>query len=117
VRFAELLVRGDDQAGPLVAGGHQLEEQVGRFGFEGDVSDLVDDQQWVAAQADQFGLQLAGVVGLGQRVDPVRGGGKQDPVPGLAGSDREAYREVGLAGAGRYQRVATRSNLCMRQGG
>ncbi|GLB98044.1 hypothetical protein SRL2020226_48200 [Mycobacterium kiyosense] len=94
-----------------------MEEQVGRFGFEGDVSDLVDDQQWVAAQADQFGLQLAGVVGLGQRVDPVRGGGKQDPVPGLAGSDREAYREVGLAGAGRYQRVATRSNLCMRQGG
>jgi hypothetical protein len=38
----ELLVGGDDDAGPLIAGGHQLEEQVGRLGLEGDVADLVE---------------------------------------------------------------------------
>ena len=38
----EDLVRGDDQAGPLVAGADELEEQVRGLGFEGDVADLVD---------------------------------------------------------------------------
>jgi hypothetical protein len=37
VRFAERLVAGDDQAGALVAGADQLEEQVGGLGFEGEV--------------------------------------------------------------------------------
>ena len=48
---AEGFVGGDDQAGPFVAGGDELEEQVGCFGFEGDVADLVDHEQWVAGQA------------------------------------------------------------------
>ena len=42
---AEGLVAGDDQRGSFVAAGDQLEEQVRGFGFEGDVADLVDDQQ------------------------------------------------------------------------
>src|SRR6266540_6628066 len=41
---AEDLVGGDDEAGPFVARGDQLEEQVRRFGFERDVADLIDDQ-------------------------------------------------------------------------
>ena len=41
----EGLVRRDDQAGAFVAGRDQLEEQIGRFGFERDVADFVDDQQ------------------------------------------------------------------------
>jgi hypothetical protein len=40
---AERLVGCDDQAGPLVSGGNQLEEQVGGLGLEGDVADFVDD--------------------------------------------------------------------------
>ena len=38
-----------------------------------------------------------------RRVDPLRGGREQDPVPGLAGPDRQPGREVGLAGAGRAE--------------
>jgi hypothetical protein len=34
---AERLVAGDDQAGALVAGRDELEEQVGGLGLEGDV--------------------------------------------------------------------------------
>jgi hypothetical protein len=42
------------------------------------------------------------VVGLGQAGDPFGGGGEGDPVSGLAGSDGQAGREVGLAGAWCY---------------
>ena len=47
---AEGLVGGDDETGALVAGGDELEEQVRCLGFEGDVADLVDDEQRVAAE-------------------------------------------------------------------
>ena len=40
---AEGLVAGDDEGGSFVSGGDELEEQVGCFGFEGQVADLVDD--------------------------------------------------------------------------
>ena len=54
---AEGLVGGDDQAGAFVAAGDELEEQVGGLGFEGDVADLVDDQQRVAAEPDELVLE------------------------------------------------------------
>ena len=43
------------------------------------------------------------MVGVGEPVDPFGGGGEQHPVPGLAGADREAGGQVGLAGAGRAE--------------
>src|SRR3954469_20950494 len=42
-------------------------------------------------------------MGGGESVDPFGSGRGQDAVPGLAGSDPEADREVGLAGAGRAE--------------
>ena len=45
------------------------------------------------------------MVGLGEPFDPLGGGGELDPVPGLAGPDGEAGREVGLAGAGRAEQT------------
>jgi hypothetical protein len=39
---SEGFVGGDDQGGAFVAGGDELEEQVGGFRFERDVADLVD---------------------------------------------------------------------------
>src|ERR1700722_10011636 len=56
---AERLVGGDDEAGPLVAAGDELEEQVGGLGLERDVADLVDDQQRVAGQPGELGLELS----------------------------------------------------------
>jgi hypothetical protein len=97
------LVGGDDEAGPFVAGGDELEEQVRGFGFEWDVADLVDDEQGVAAESDELGLEPAGVVGGGEPVDPLRGGGECDPVPGLAGPHGQPDGQVGLAGAGRAE--------------
>ena len=40
------------------------------------------------------------MVGVGEPGDPFGGGGEQDPVPGLAGPDRQPDGQVGLAGAG-----------------
>ena len=87
-------------AGAFVAGGDELEEQVRGLGFEGDVADLVDDQQRDPAEPDQLVLQPAGGVGVGEAGDPLGGGGERDPVPGLAGPDPQPDGQVGLAGAG-----------------
>ena len=43
------------------------------------------------------------MVGVGEPVDPLGGGGEQDPVPGLAGADRDAGGQVGLPGSGRAE--------------
>jgi hypothetical protein len=84
---AERLVGGDDQQRAFVAGRDELEEQVRRLRLEGDVADLVDDQQWVAAQPGQLGLEAASGVGVGEAGDSPGGGGEQHPVAGLAGPD------------------------------
>ncbi len=77
----QLICEASLLAGIPAVAGHELEEQVRGFGFERDVADLVDDEQGVAAQAAEFVLEPAG----------------------LAGPDRQAGREVGLAGAGRAE--------------
>ena len=100
---AERFVGGDDDGGAFVAGGDELEEQVGGFGFEGDVADFVDDDERVAAEAAELVVESAGAVGDGEAVDPFGGGGEHDAVAGVAGADRQADGEVGLAGAGRAE--------------
>jgi hypothetical protein len=80
-----------------------LEEQVRGFGFEGDVADLVNDEQWDPAEFDQFVFESAGVVGVGEAGDPLGCGGERDPVPGLAGPDPEPDRQMRFPGAGRSE--------------
>jgi hypothetical protein len=45
----ERQVAGEDQGGVFVAGRHELEEQIRGVLFEGQVADVVDDDQPVAA--------------------------------------------------------------------
>ena len=54
VPAGEAQVRGQDQRGMFIAGGHELEEQVRGVLFEPDVADLIDDDQTVAPEPDQF---------------------------------------------------------------
>lgn len=90
---AERLVRGDDDAGSFVAGRDELEEQVGGFAVEGDVADLVDDEQRQPAEAGELGVESALVVGVAEAGDPLGCGGERDAVSGLAGPDPEAGGE------------------------
>ena len=78
-----------------------MEEQVGGFGFEGYVADLVDDQQRAALQAGELVVEAALALGVGEQGDPFGGGSEGDAVAGQAGADPERDREVGLAGPGR----------------
>jgi len=96
----EGLVGGDDHRAALIAGGHQLEEQVGGLGVEGDVADLVDDDERGALQQPQVVLQPILMVGGRQLRDPLGGCGKLDPIPGQAGLEPQGDRQVGLSGAG-----------------
>ena len=52
-------VAREDQRGPLVARGDQLEEEVGGVLVEGQVADLVDDEQAVTGEAGEFARELA----------------------------------------------------------
>ena len=85
----EGLVGGHDHAGSLVARTDELEEEVRGLGLEGDVADLVDDDERVAPEADELGLELSRGMGLGQAGDPLGRCGELDPVAGPAGPDAE----------------------------
>ena len=50
--------------------GDEMEEQVGSFGLEGDLADLVDDQQRDTPQPGELVLEAADVVGVGEPGDP-----------------------------------------------
>lgn len=70
-------------------GGRELEEQVGGLGLEGDVANLVDDQQRDAAEPVELILETPGVVSVGEPGDPLGSGRERDPVPSLAGPDAQ----------------------------
>jgi hypothetical protein len=97
----ESAVAGDDDRAAFVAARDEGEEQVGGLAFKREVADLVDDEQAVALQAPQLGVERVAMLGAFEAVDPLLGGGERDAVAGLAGLDRQRDRQVALARAGR----------------
>src|SRR5579872_7381547 len=77
--------------------------QVGGFGVEGDVADLVDDQERDEAEAAQLGLEAPLAFCLAEAGDPLGRGRELDALAGEAGADPERDREMRLAGAGRAE--------------
>ncbi|MEI2714918.1 MAG: hypothetical protein V9G04_16915 [Nocardioides sp.] len=94
---------GEDQGGVFVAAGHELEEQVRGVLFEGQVADLVDDDQPVAAQPGELLGQPAGPVGVGESGDPLCRGCEQDAVAVSCGGDAQGGGQMGLPGPGRAE--------------
>jgi hypothetical protein len=99
----EAAVARDDDRVAFVAAGDEREEQVGGLAFERQVADLVDDQQVVALQPAQLGLELVAVLRRLQARDPLLRGGESNAVAALAGFEAERDRDVRLAGAGRAE--------------
>ena len=60
----EPAVAGDDDAAAFVAAGDQGEEEVRGLAFEGEVADLVDDQQLVALEALKFLVERVALLGF-----------------------------------------------------
>ena len=63
----EAAVAGDDDRASFVAAGDQGEEQVRGLALEREVADLVDDQEAVALQAPQLGVERVAVLGCSRR--------------------------------------------------
>ena len=97
----EAAVGGDDDRAALVAPGDEREEEVGRAALKRQVADLVDDEQVVALEPPELGLELVAVLRGLEAGDPFLGGGEGDAEAALAGLERERYSQMTLAGAGR----------------
>jgi len=107
----EAAVGGDDDRAALVTTGDERKEEIGRLPLEGQVADLVDDEQVVALESAQLGLELVAVLGRLEARDPLLRSGEGDPEAALARLQRERDREVGLAGAGRAEEADIRPLL------
>jgi hypothetical protein len=75
-----------------------------------DVADLVDDEQRVAAESLQLGMQPPGGVGVGETVDPLGGGGELDVLAGLG-------RSAGRSARGRFRRTVRVAGWVLLVGG
>jgi hypothetical protein len=64
--FTETAIGGQDHRASLVAGVDQLEEQVACTGADGEIADLIDDQQRGAAQEANALAQSPFAFGLGK---------------------------------------------------
>ena len=90
--FGEAAVGGQDHRALLVAGVDQLEEQVAGAGADGEIADLIDDQQRGAAEEADALAQASFAFGLGERVDDVGERREVDAAAGADGLDAERRR-------------------------
>jgi hypothetical protein len=106
--FAEAAIRGQDHRPPLVAGVDQLEEQIAGAGADGEIADLIDDQQRGTAQEPDAFAQAPFAVSLGERLDDVGERREVDAAAGPDCLDAECRGQMTLAGAG----LADEVELC-----
>ena len=84
----------------LVASVDELEEQVASASADGEIADLIDDQQRAAAEEPDALAQATFSIGLGQGIDDIGERGEVDAAAGADGLDAKRYRQVTLF---RYQ--------------
>ena len=97
--FAVDAVGGDDGGAALVALAEDLEQQVGAGFVDGQVPQLVQDEDAGFEEAVQRRLEGACGLGGGERVDRVDGAGEQHRVVRLAGPQAERDGQMRLAQA------------------
>ena len=103
VPLAEAAVRGQDQGPLFVAPRDELKEQMGTVTVDGDVADLVDDQQFgLTVELEPF-FNTVLSIGLGQRGNQRHGLGEAGPVTLGDGLDPQGDGQVGLSDSGRPQ--------------
>lgn len=117
MRFAEGLVRGQDDRALLVALGDDLEDQVRLGSFEGLVADLVDHENAGPQVGSELVRQTPGGLGGLEVADHVVEAGEVDRVAGPAGRDRQGDGDVRLADPGRPEQGRVRLALDERESG
>src|SRR5262249_9160737 len=97
----EALVAGQNHRAALVPAADELEEQVGALPIDGQIADLVDDEQAGHRVELEFVVEPPLPEGPGQRTDERGGRGEQHAVAVFDGLEAEPDREMRLAHAGR----------------
>lgn len=96
---AGLEVRGEDDAAGLVAVRAGLEQEAGPVDVDGQVAELVDDDQPGLAYRLELGVQSVVVLGLPQAHDQAGGGEEPDGYHALACEHADRDGQVGFAAA------------------
>ena len=96
---AGLEVRGGDDAAGLVAVRAGLEQEAGPVDVDGQVAELVDDDQPGPAYRLELGVQSVVVLGLPQAHDQAGGGEEPHGYHALACEHADRDGQVGLAAA------------------
>ena len=96
---AELEVRGENDAAGLVAVRDDLEQEPGPVDVDGQVAELVDDDQPGPAYRLELLVEAVLVLGLPQPHDQAGGGEEPDGDHALAGEHADRDGQVGLAAA------------------
>ena len=93
----EALVRGQDRRAFLVPVGDELKKEIGLPAVDGQIADLVDDDETGAV------IRLALALGLLELADQRLHGREVDPDAVAAGLDRQGDGQMGLPDSGRAQ--------------
>ncbi|MEQ8329687.1 MAG: hypothetical protein RH859_04405 [Longimicrobiales bacterium] len=102
----EALVGGEHGGGGLVAPCHELEEEHGAVAGDGQIADLVHDEQGRVGQRLETMAELARGLGLLEGGDEVGEGAVVDAPTVLGRGDGQADGQVGLPDAGRAEKAA-----------
>jgi hypothetical protein len=97
---AEGQVAGDQQAGPLVAVGEDLEEQFGAAAAEREIPEFIAEEQVQLVELTQESVELVLLLGLLQTRDEVSGGEEAYAAAVPAGGQAQGDGQVCLAAAG-----------------
>lgn len=101
--FGNAAVGSDQHGAGFVAPADELEEQVGGVGFQRQVTELVDDQQFGLRRRQQFLVQAPLAVRLGQAGNQHRRRGELHRVSGQDRLAPERDRKMRLADAWRAE--------------
>jgi len=93
-------VGGDDEALPLVGPANHLEKELGAYLGEGDITQLIDDQQLEPLKLFVKALEASFLAAFHQLGDQGGGGVESHPMPLGAGGKGHGAAQMGLAGAG-----------------
>lgn len=98
--LAERQVAGDQQTGPFIPIGEDLEQQLGPGPAERQVAQLIADQQIHPVELAQEAIQLVLLLGFLQPRDQRRRRVEPDPPAGPAGGQTQGNRQVRFADSG-----------------
>ena len=99
IPFGKPEIAGNQQAGSFIAVCKDLEQKLRATTAEGDIAQLIADQQVSLVQLRQQFLQLILFLGLLQAVDQIGGGEEADTSSLTAGRQSQCYRQVSLPGS------------------